>query len=247
MRGMKTLTLTSFKMYLREPIGTFFTLAYPIMLVLIFGTMYGNTPVDMFGGYGTMDISMPGYTALILATVGFVSVPITIANYRETGVLRRLRATPMRPFTFIASDLVTNIAMTLLGMLGVVLLGWLIYQVRFEGQVIPLILGVIFCGLAMDSFGYLIASLAPTARAAQIIGMVVLFPMMFMSGSGMPLEILPESIQRISTFLPLTYVVRLLRALWFGQEWSVMWPSVLFLGIFMIVCGSLAARFFRWE
>ena len=99
----------------------------------------------------------------------------------------------------------------------------------------------------MLAFGYLIASLAPGARSAQVIGMLVFYPMMFLSGSGMPLEIMPESVQRISTFLPMTYMVRLLRGLWFGESWGDYLIEVAVLVGVLVVCGALAARFFRWE
>lgn len=247
MRAMKSMTLMAFKLSLREPISTFFTLAFPALLVLLFGAMYGNKPSDLFGGYGSMDISMPGYTAMILATVGLLSIPISISAQRETGVLRRLRATPLRPQVYIGADLITNMAITLLGMLGVVLLGWLIYRVRFEGQVLPLILGVVYSGLAMFSLGYLIASLAPNARVANIVGLVLLYPMLFLSGAGFPLELLPDSLKRVSNFLPLTYVVKLLRGLWFGKPVSELWLPILILGVILIICSLLAARFFRWE
>jgi ABC-2 type transport system permease protein len=247
MRALKLMTLMDFKLSLREPIGTFFTLAFPAMLVLLFGAIYGNKPSEIFGGYGSMDIAMPGYTAMILATVGLLSIPISISAQKETGVLRRLRATPLKPLVYIGADLTTNLAITLLGMLGVVLLGWLIYKVRFEGEVVPLILGVIYSGLAMFSLGYLIASLAPNARVANIVGMVLLYPMLFLSGAAFPLELLPESLKRVASFLPLTYVVRLLRGLWFGKSWSELWLPVLILGIMLIVCSLLAARLFRWE
>jgi ABC-2 type transport system permease protein len=247
MRSFQTLTLTNFRLYLREPISTFFTLAFPPMLVLLFGGIYGNTPDPLFNGYGSMDISMPGYTAMILGTVGFLGVPITLSSYRETGVLRRFRATPLRPFTYIFADVSANLGMTLLGMLGLVLVGWLLYQVRFEGQVLSVILAVIFSGLTMFAVGYLIAGVAPGARAAQIIGMVIFYPMMFLSGASIPLEVMPGSIQHVADFLPLTYVVRLLRGLWFGESWGDHLAEVAILGGVLIVCTLIAARFFRWE
>ncbi|MCK4472461.1 MAG: ABC transporter permease, partial [Anaerolineae bacterium] len=211
MRGFRKLTLVNLKLYLREPIATFFTLAFPPLLVVLFGAMYGNDPLPMFGGYGSMDVSMPAYTAMILGTVGFLGVPITISGYRESGVLRRFQATPMRPLTYILADIVANLVTTLLGMMGLVIIGWLLYRVQFEGQVMAVILAVVFCGLAMFSIGYLIAGLAPGARTAQVVGMVIFYPMMFLSGASIPLEVMPETIQRIADFLPLTYVVRLLR------------------------------------
>jgi ABC-2 type transport system permease protein len=247
MRGFRKLALVNLKLYLREPIATFFTLAFPPLLVVLFGAMYGNDPTPMLGGYGPMDVSMPGYTAMILGTVGFLGVPITISGYRESGVLRRFQTTPMRPVTYILADIVANLVTTLLGMIGLVIVGWLLYRVQFEGQVIGVILAVAFCGLAMFSIGYLIAGLAPGARTAQVVGMVIFYPMMFLSGAAIPLEILPDTIQRIAEFLPLTYVVRLLRGLWFGDAWREHLLETAVLGGVLMVCAALAARFFRWE
>ncbi len=99
----------------------------------------------------------------------------------------------------------------------------------------------------MFSVGYVIAGLAPNARAAQVISMVIFYPMMFLSGAGMPLEILPATIRRISDFLPLTYAVRLLRGLWFGEAWGAHLLEVAVLGGILVVCTALAARFFKWE
>ena len=247
MRGFRKLTLVNLKLYLLEPIATFFTLAFPPLLIVLFGAMYGNDPSPMFGGYGSMDVSMPGYTAMILGTVGFLGVPITISGYRESGVLRRFQATPMRPLTYILADIVANLVTTLLGMMGLVIIGWLLYRVQFEGQVMAVILAVVFCGLAMFSIGYLIAGLAPGARTAQVVGMVIFYPMMFLSGASIPLEVMPETIQRIADFLPLTYVVRLLRGLWFGDAWGEHLLETAVLAGVLLVCTALAARFFRWE
>jgi len=247
MKSFLKFVSVSLKLYLREPITVFFTLGFPIMLVLVFGGMYGNKPSPMFGGYGSMDVSMPGYTALILGSVGFMTVAMNTSSFRETGILRRFRATPLRPLTYILADVTANLVMTLLGMVGLVLAGWLLYRVRFEGQPMSVILGVIFSALAMFAAGYVIASLAPTARAAQVISMVVFYPMMFISGAGIPLEVMPPTIRRIADFLPLTYVVKLLRGLWFGEGWGDHLLEVAVLGGILVVCTALAARLFRWE
>jgi ABC-2 type transport system permease protein len=247
MQGLSKLTSTVFRLYLREPIGTFFTIFFPALLVLLFGAMYGNEPTEMFGGYGSMDISMPGYTALILATVSLMGLPITTCSYRETGVLRRLKVTPLKPLTYILADLLSNLAIVIMGMLGVLILGSLIYHVRFEGLIWAVAIGVLLCFLAMASLGYLIAGFAPNARAAQIIGMSILYPMLFLAGAGMPVEVLPEGLRKVSAFLPPTYIVRLLRGLWFGDPLEKLWLPLLVVVTMLVVCGLLAARFFRWE
>jgi ABC-2 type transport system permease protein len=246
-RGFARLAWTDFKLYLREPIGTFFTLAFPPMLVVLFGAMYGNAPSPQLGGHGSMDVSMPGYTAMILGTVGFLGVPIVISGYRESGVLRRFRATPIRPLMYIAADVVSNMVMTLLGMVALVAMGWLLYRVRFAGNLVVVIGAVVYSGLAMYAVGYLIGSVAPSARTAQVIGMVIFYPMMFLSGAAIPLEVMPATIRRIADWLPLTYAVRLLKGLWFGDAWQQHLLETAVLGGVLVLCAGLSARFFRWD
>jgi ABC-2 type transport system permease protein len=247
MRSFLNLTWVNLKLYVREPIATFFTLAFPPLMVLLFGGMYGNDPSPLFGGRGSMDVSMPAYTAMILATVALIGVPITLGSYREAGVLRRYKATALRPFTYIVSDVVSNLLMTLIGMVGLVLVGWLLYRVHFEGNVLTVIVAVIFCGLSMCSVGYLIGSVAPSARTAQVVSMVIFYPMLFLSGAGIPLEIMPATIKKVASFLPLTYVVKLLRGLWFGNSWGEHLLETAVLGGILVFGAVLATRFFRWE
>lgn len=247
MRGLKEMILVNLKLYLREPIATFFTLAFPPMLVLIFGAMYGNAPMDIFGGRGSMDIAMPGYTAMILGTVGLLGVPITISSYRELGILRRFQAAGVPPLVYILADVVANVLMTLLGMVALLVVASLLYQVHFDGQPLLVLAAVVFACLAMFSVGYVIASLSPGARTAQVVGMAVMYPMIFLSGAGMPLEVFPESLRRVSNLLPLTYVVKLLRGLWFGEAWGQHLVETAVLAALLGTCAIVAARSFRWE
>jgi len=77
--------------------------------------------------------------------------------------------------------------------------------------------------------------------------MVVFYPMLFLSGASIPLEVMPESIQKFENFLPHTYVVWLLRGLWFGESWSDHFGEIVILLGVLVVCTAVAARFFRWE
>jgi len=247
MRAFLRLTWIDLKLYLREPVAVFFTVAFPPLLVLLFGVIYGNEPSALFGGRGSMDVSMPAYTAMVLGVVAFIGIPVTIAANRESGVLRRFRATSLRPVTYIAADVVSNLAMTLVGMGGLVLVGWALYRVRFEGHVGAVLAAVVLSALAMFSLGYLIASLVPTARAAQVVGLAVFYPMTFLSGAALPLELLPEGVRRVSDLLPLTFAVKLLRGLWIGDALrDHLLEIAVLLGV-LVVATAVAARAFRWE
>ena len=247
LRSYASLVAVNLRLFLREPAAAFFTLAFPVMFVLIFGAIYGNEPQEMFNGYGSMDVSMPAYTAFILGTVGLLGVAINTSSYREAGILRRFRATPLRPLVYIAADVTANLIMVLSGMAAVLVVGWSLYRVQFEGQAVSVFLAVVLSALTMFAVGYLIAGLAANARTAQVIAMVVLYPMIFLSGAAIPLEALPDSIRTISAFLPLTYVVKLLRELWIGAPWGSLLFETGVLVAILVTCTATAVRLFRWE
>ncbi len=247
MRGFGKLLLTNLRLFMREPIAVFFTLAFAPMLVLIFGAIYGNTPVDMFGGRGSMDVTIPAYTAIIIGSVGLLSIPINICSQKESGTLRRFQASPLQPLVFMLADIISNLIVTLIGMAFLFLMGFLVYHIHMDGSFWNVILALLLGSLSMFSIGYLIASLMPSARAGQIVGMVIFYPMMFLSGAGMPLEIMGATIQKVARCLPLFYVVNLTKGMWFGEPWSAHWLDVVVLGGVMVICLGVASRLFKWK
>ena len=238
MRGVWMLFTVQFKLYLREPVAFFFTLAYPTMLLLLFGFIYGNQPDFEFWGrnFGTVDASVPAYAGIIIGTVALMGIPIDTATSRETGILRRYRATPLHPAVYLAATVVVYLAIALLGMVILVVVGKLVFGLRMAGSWPSIITAFLLSSGAFFAVGYLIAGLVPTARVAQAVGMVIFFPMMFLSGAGMPLQL-----------LPLTHVVQLIQGLWFGEAWQTLWVPTLVLTGILLIGAVLAAIFFRWE
>jgi ABC-2 type transport system permease protein len=249
MRGLGKFFVMQLKLYLREPLAFFFSLAYPVLLLLLFGFIYGNQPAPEFWGrnFGTVDASVPAYTAIIIGTVALMGIPIDTATNRETGVLRRYRATPLPPLVYLIASVAVYLVIALLGMVLLVLTGKLVFGLRMEGSWFNILIAFILSAFSFYSVGYLIASVVPTSRIAQAVGMVIFFPMMFLSGAGLPLQLLPEGLQKVSDFLPMSYVVRLIQGLWFGDSWVDLRISVLVL-FGMLVAGTLlSSRVFRWE
>ena len=89
MKTFYKLTYMELKLQLREPVALFFTLAFPVMLMALFGVIFGNEADEMFGGYGQVDLSVPGYIGMVIGTIGMLSIPTTLSNYRDQGILRR--------------------------------------------------------------------------------------------------------------------------------------------------------------
>jgi ABC-2 type transport system permease protein len=216
-------------------------------MLFLFGSIYGNEPTTMFGGYGTIDISVPAYTAMIVATTGLLGLTIKMAAYRENGVLRRLRTTPISPLAVLVAQVIVLFLMTTLGMLLLVIAGKLVYHVRFEGNALSVLAGFTLSSLSFFAIGFVLAGLMSNARTAQVVGMVLLYPMLFLSGAGFPRELLPEAIKKISIFLPLTYVVNLLRGLWMGEPWGKHIPDVIVLAALLVAGVLISIKTFRWE
>ena len=93
MRSLFKLTWTETKLFVRDPVTVVFTLALPIIFLLVMGGVFGNTPSPGFyRGVGAMNYYMPSYFGLVIMAIGTVALPVHIAGYRERGVLRRFRA-----------------------------------------------------------------------------------------------------------------------------------------------------------
>ncbi len=247
MRGLRKLVLVETKLYLREPIAVFFTLLFPLVMLFIFGGIYGNEPTEYFDGRGSVDVSVPAYIAMIIATVGLLSISNVIAAYREHGVLRRYRATPLHPQVVLIASLLVNFVVTLLGILLLVLAAKIVYDLRFEGEMWAVLIGFILSALSFFALGFVIASVSPTTRVAQVMGMVLFYPMLFLSGASIPLQELPENIRRFSEFLPLKHVVTLLQGLWFGEPLGDYLKEVLVLAVTLVLGVVVTAKTFRWE
>jgi ABC-2 type transport system permease protein len=247
MRGLWKLILVQIKLYLREPAATFFTIGFAPMLLLLFGLIYGNKPSPFFGGRGMVDVSVPSYIALIIVSVAFMGVPIATAANREAGVLRRFRTTPLHPAAYVFANIVSYYVMTTAGVIALVAMGKGVYGMKFEGNILSVWAGFTLGSFAFFALGYLVAGIAPTARIAQAIGMVAAFPMMFLSGSAIPLEVLPQSVRSVARFIPLTHVVTLMRGLWAGESWGKHLTEVAVLGGVLVIGMVISARFFRWE
>ncbi len=249
MRGLKNLLWVQFKLYLRETEAFFFTLAFPTLCLLLFGSIYGNEPAPAFWGrpVGTVDASVPAYIGLIIGTVALMNIPIETAANRDSGALRRFRATPLRPVTYLAASIAVNLFMAVLGVAILVVVGKLLFDMKMAGSWLAVLGGFTLSALAFFAFGYVLASVGRTARVAQTLGMLIFFPMMFLSGAGMPVQMLPPRLQEFSKLLPLSYVVKLMQGLWFGDGWSVLaLPAAVLCGLLVVGVG-LSALLFRWE
>jgi ABC-2 type transport system permease protein len=247
MKSFWKLTLAEVKLYFRFPIAAFFTLALMPMVLLLLGAIFGNSPSTVYGGYGFLDVAVPGFIALVIAISAIMALPLALANYRERGILRRYRATPVSPAAVLGAQLATQFAMTILGMLLLIIIGKVLFNLRFAGNIASVLAAFTLSCLGFFSIGMLLAGVLPNTRVGTIIGNVILQPMVYLSGVTIPKEVMSKGMQEAIRFNPLTHVVTLMQGMWRGDAWSQHQSEVVILGVILVVFGIVAVKVFRWE
>jgi ABC-2 type transport system permease protein len=235
------------KLFLRDPLCTFFTMAFPLMYLFLFGFISGNEPTPMYGGRNMIEAVIPNLTAMIISMMGLTFITVTMATYREKGILRRLRTTPVSPLVLLVAQLVVVFAMTCLGMLLLVAAGKIFYNIAIQVNVFNVLAGFVLSSLCFFGIGFVLAGILPSARTAQIVGMVLLYPMILLSGAFFSLDLLPEGVQKVANYLPLTYVVNLLNGLWYGEPWRDHWLNVVVLSSILVLSVIVSIKAFQWE
>jgi ABC-2 type transport system permease protein len=247
MRAFRSLAWLLAKLALREPLSMFFALLLPAGLVALFGLAFGNTPIPLQDGRGTMDHQVPAIAAWVFAMTGLFTVPIALLGRRDAGTLRRFQVTPLRPATYLAADVVVHLGQALLGLALLFAVGAWVFGARGGGAPLPIVGAALLDVVAFLALGYALAAVLPSARAVPVVGNVLVVPMLFLSGATAPLEVMPAAVQRAAQFNPMYHAVTLLRGAWFGEPWSVLAASAAVIAGLLVVSAAFAAWRFRWE
>ncbi len=249
MRSLLKLTWVEIKLFIREPITVVFTLALPLIFLVVMGGVFGNDPSEgdmiIYRGVGAMDYYMPSYYGLVMMAIGTVALPVHLTGYRERGVLRRFRASSFSVWSVLGSQLIVSFIIAVLGSLLITGLGIVTYHPHMPvhpWQLVPAFLLGVIC---FTCFGFFLGAVLPSTRSAQGIGLILFFVMMILGGAGPPPEVLTGALGVVGEVMPLRPVILMLQNTWLGFEWHTA-GSLITAGI-TVVSAVLAARFFRWE
>lgn len=248
LRGLWRLTWLEIKIFVREPLGLISTVGLPVLMFVLLGRVLvprariASPQVPRF-----VSVDLPIFASLLIVASAVLSLVTIVAIYREGGILKRLRATPLRPHVILTAHVVVKLLFTALTLALMVLAGRRYYPVDAAVPLVSFTLALLFCTVAIASLGFVIASVVPTARFAQPIGTLVVYPMLGLSGLFMPIESLPATLQAVARVLPLTYAVSLLRGIWHGEGWSSHIGDITVLSLMFLAFTITSAEVFRWE
>lgn len=244
MTALGRLAWMEIKLFFRERQAMFWTFLFPVLMIWLFGEMFGK---EKIGGMSFSDAYVPSWIAVNLLTTSLFTIGTTLSSYRQTGVLRRLQATPLKSWVILASHMAYGLLVFVVSALVIVGFGAAAFQLDMPKYPGSTIIALALSVLALFPFGLFMASLAKNVRAAAAISSVLLNLMLFLSGATFPLQLMPSFIQHVAKILPLYYVIDLLRQTWnFSSLWKNQLDVIVLAGMF-VVFTVLATRFFRWN
>jgi ABC-2 type transport system permease protein len=248
LRGLWKLTWIEIKIFLREPLGAFGTIVFPVLIFLVLSRVPGRRVApSALGAGGFIRVGLPILVSILIAVSAVLSLVIIVSIYREGGILKRLRATPLRPQTILTAHVIVKLILTGATLALMVLAGKRYYPIGGHVPLLSFTIALLLSTCSILSIGFLIASIVPTARFAQPIGLIILYPMIGVSGVFVSVESLPPVVHAVARVLPLTYAVPLLQGIWNGEAWSAHVGDVAALAVVFVVCTALSAKVFRWE
>jgi ABC-2 type transport system permease protein len=246
MQGLIRLTWLEIKIFLREPLGAIGTLGMPVLIYVVLGNLFSRgRPVP--DSVPFMYYGIPTLAAVMIAINAVLSLVTIIAIYREGGILKRLRATPLRPPTILVAHVLVKLLFTAVTFVLMVLAGKRYFPLDLHIPLVPFVLALLLATWSILAMGFVIASVISTARFAQPVAALVFYPMLALSGLFYPIARLPAAPRAIARFIPLTYVVSLLEGVLKGEPWSAHKTDVGALVLVFVLSIALSSRVFRWE
>ena len=232
-------------LYVRSRELAFFTFMFPIILFLLLGSVYGDN--DEINGYRGADYLLTGVIGYGVAATAFGGLAIILVIRRETGVLKRLRATPLPATAYVSAILATTLTFFLIEAIALIGIGMALFGAEFPKNVVSLLLALLLGGGAFAALGVGLSCLIRRAEGASAVINAIYLPISFLSGTFFSQRAFPEFLQKIADVLPLTYFIDLVGVVML--EGSSIWEQptdVAVITAWGLAGAIVAVRYFRW-
>jgi len=247
-RALAKLTWLEIKIFVREPLGLFGTVGIPVVVFVVTSRLAGGVAnAAPRPGSWPGSSFLPVLAAILIALSAVVSLIAIVSIYREGGILKRLRATPLHPVVILTAHVLVKLIFTAITLAVLLLAGRRYFPPDAQIPVVSFGLALLFTTWAILSIGFVVASVVPTARFAQPLASMTMYPLLGLSGLFYPIERMPPVLQTLAAVSPLTYAVSLLDGIWKGESWLAHGTDVAALALTFVVCTAISARVFRWE
>jgi ABC-2 type transport system permease protein len=238
------------KAFWRNPASVFFTVMFPVVLLLIFATVFGGQTVNVRGGVKTTTYYVPAIITLSVISATMQSLAMSLVIAREDGRLKRSRGTPMPPWVFIAGRVGNSIVVALMMLVLLSLIGDVLYGVAIPWDRLPaIVLTLVIGAAAFCCLGIALTAAIPSQDAAAPIVNALLLPLYFLSGVFIPDDQLPNGVIHFADAFPIRHFFEAFFDAYVpanGAGAAISWDNLAIVAIWGVAGLLLAVRFFRW-
>ena len=235
------------RLYWRSRELAFFTVLFPLLLFVLLDSVYGDNVIKGEGVKASSYL-LAGMLGYGLASTAFAGLAIVLVLRRESGVLKRVRATPLSPGNYLAAVIASTVFVFAVEAAALLLLGRVVFAIDLRTNWLSLVLALLLGALSFAAMGIALTGWIRSAEGASAVVNAIYLPMAFLSGAFVSPHEYPRFLEVIAEVLPLTYFIRLMRDIVLRDQtiWSS-WESAVVvaawgLGALLVI----AARGFRW-
>lgn len=247
-RALAQLT-ADLKIFRRNPAALFFTAILPVVFLCLFVGIFGNNRLEEYDNVHASTIYVPSFIALAVVSAAFVALAMGFTRMRESGMLKRVRATPVPPWIVFAGRIGTSIVTAAIVTGLLMAIGGVVFGVTLPTHTLPGLISILVVGAAtFCALGIAYTRVIPSEEAGPAMTNAVVLPLYFISGVFVPFRQLPEGLQSIAELLPVQPFVDALQVAFDPSTVGAGFAGsdLLKLAIWGVIGLVCAVRFFIW-
>jgi ABC-2 type transport system permease protein len=237
---------TEARLFSRELGSVFWIIAFPTLLVCVLGLVPPFREDDPgLGGQSVVDLYVAVAVLLSMIMASIQAMPAVLGGYRERGILRRLRATPVSPHALLGAQVALHAAATVVSATLTLVVARIVFGTPLPTHLPGYVVAFVLALASAMSVGAAVTALSPNAKVATVVGSVVFFPAMFTAGVWLPVQTMPSMLQTIVLYTPFGAAARALNDALVGSFPEPRDLAVM--GVWSVVLWVASARMFRWQ
>lgn len=247
MKSFGTLLKNELKLNIRNMNMVIFAVIMPLVVLVIFGFIYGTKPAANGVGYTFMEQSFGALCTISICAGGLMGLPLVVSEYRERKILKRFQVMPVSPLKLLFVEFTIYVVYCLISMLTLIPTAMLIWNVRISGSWLAFLGSWLLTMVSTLSIGMMVGGIAKNSKSASVIACILYFPMLIFSGATIPIEVMPAVMQKIVSLFPITQGIGLMKSTFLGLPLPNAWFPMVVMAAVTIICTGIAVKFFKWE
>jgi ABC-2 type transport system permease protein len=238
------------KLFLRNPFSAFFSLAFPMMFLLLFGSLNGNERIPVRGGIRFAQFLTPGLLAFAVISTCYTGMAVGVAMARDLGILKRIRGTPLPAWLYVAGRILSSVWFSLLSAALMVIVGVVLFHVRIIWRMLPAAVVTLLLGAAcFCALGLAVAALIPNGEAAPVVANFTFLPVAFVSDLFFPTDNAPSWVATVGNLFPVKHFALALEATFnpFVRGSGFQWGHLAVITLWGAAAVAVAVWKFQWE